>query len=160
LPNGNPNFATEELPTLEAFFRPLASILERFAGQHNLTIDRYYHQVPAWDFRFRHPKGGEAYIEVRRAATDSVSIGRAWWQDDYERATRSTKMQFSGPVPLDSLDLYATLTVALREVLEWEPGSWEHVHTDYASVWHRTWSKEQFEALVERLPLPVFPDET
>jgi hypothetical protein len=76
LPNGNPNFATEELPALEVFFRPLKPALERFATDHNLMIERYYHDLPAWDFRFRHPKGGEAYSAAPVSLPTAVLVGR------------------------------------------------------------------------------------
>jgi len=160
VPNGNPNFAEEELPALEAFFRPLAPTLERFASEHHLLIDRYYHDGPGWDFRFRHPRGGEAYVEVRRAADGAIKIIKMWWQDDYERATRSAKTEVSDLIPLGSIDLYSTLVSALRDALAWTPDCWDHVHSGYESVWHRTWTKQQFDALLDRLPFPALPPET
>lgn len=159
MPNGNPNFDSEELPQLEAFFAPLTPTLERFATHHNLAVDKYYHQLPSWEFRFRHPKGGEAYVEVRRADDSSIRIAKAWWQDDYDRATRSMKMTFSEPIRLDTIDLFAGLVRALREIVAWQPGCWDQVYPNYQNEWHRTWSKEQFDALLDTLPMPHVPDE-
>src|SRR5439155_3182766 len=116
MPNGNPNFETEELPAFEAFFRPLAPLLERFAATHNLKIERYHRQLPAWSFRFRHPLGGEACVELHREDDDTISIVEAWWQDDYEVGTRSAKRSSSGPIRLGFIDLYSTLAATLNEV--------------------------------------------
>ena len=160
MPNGNPNFATEELPALEAFFNPLAPVLERFADEHNLVVDRYYHDAPSWDFRFRHPSGGEAYVEVRRAGEDVINIVTAWWQDDFAAGARSVKTKLSEPLRLESLDLYSALVSALREILGWRADSWDQVYGGYKSIWHRTWDEPQFRALIDRLPTPKLSNET
>jgi hypothetical protein len=160
MPNGNPNFETEDLPDFEAFFRPLEPTLERFAATHNLTIERYHRHLPAWTFRFRHPLGGEAYVEVYREADAAIRIHEAWWQDDYEVGTRSATRSSSEPIRLGSVDLYSTLTAALNKVLRTTPECLDQVHTGYAPVWHRTWSKEEFDALTERFPQPVVQKKT
>src|SRR5687767_6229461 len=89
MPNGDPDFNIKELPKLERFFARLAPAITRFAKKHSLRIERYYHQLPSWEFCFDHPKGGCAYIEIRRESDDEFSVISAWWID--KAGTRSSR---------------------------------------------------------------------
>ena len=155
MPNGDPDFHEKELPALERFFSTLKPVLTAFATRRNLAIDKYYHQVPAWEFRFRHPSGGEAYLEVRRVDDETVELISAWWQDDYDAATRSTRWANSGELKLSNIDLVRLLHFHLDEVLSWRPGQWTQVDGVYQDVWHRTWTKSAFDALGSHLPTPT-----
>jgi hypothetical protein len=74
MPNGDPDWYETEFPRLEAFFAPLAKEVREFAATNRLSIDRYDHQAPGWSLRFRHPQGGEAYVEIRRADDTSFLL--------------------------------------------------------------------------------------
>ena len=147
MPNGDPEFSDKVLPTLEAFFSPLAPVLEAFASKHNMKIVRYYHQSPTWSLQFRHPEGGIAKIDVERCANREVKIWACWWHDDYDRATRSIKRRDGRRTKVPCLDLEAALETTLTTVVSWEFGSWDSVHEGYEKTWHGTWTRNQFAAM-------------
>src|SRR5262245_864534 len=68
MPNGNPDFYEKELPALEAFFAPTAGVLKDLADDHNLMLDRYYHQSPSWRFNCSKYSGrfARGILESRR----------------------------------------------------------------------------------------------
>jgi len=78
--NGDPNFHRKELPELERFFARLAPAITRFADRYSLRIERYYHQLPSWELHFAHPKGGSAYLEIRREGKSSFRVLSMWWK--------------------------------------------------------------------------------
>src|SRR5678815_3837108 len=97
MPNGDPDFHRNELPVLEQFFARLEPEIKRFADSLSLTIQRYYHQLPSWQLCFSHPKGGSAYVEVRRVDDELFRLHSVWWIDDAASSTRSSRFGMSGP---------------------------------------------------------------
>jgi hypothetical protein len=152
MPNGDPNFAEQELPALEEFFRPLQTLLTDFAQQHTLKLTKYYHQAPAWMFAFRHPKGGVGQIEVSRADSHRLGITGCWWYDDYVSLQRNLKRHSGRSLTLESPDIADELEACLYRILSWEFGTWDGCHSGY--TWGKTWTKEQFEALLDDYPIP------
>ena len=140
MPNGDPDFGVKQKPELERFFGVIGTVLEEFAGRHNLRIEKYYHQSPSWDFLFRHPKGGVGKIGVERSIEATVHIRSIWWYDDYDAATRFTRSASVGPVPLNP-ELADGLEKALSKLLSWRFGDWHERHTAYTS-WRETWTRE------------------
>ena len=131
MPNGDPDWHEKELPQLEEFFAPIAEQIRAFAAKNRLSINRYYHQSPGWSLRFRHPQGGEAYVEIRHADDKSFLLLQSWWIDDPSTNTRSIKWGKSGPHSRDEVDLAATLQASLDEVLSWRPSEWTQVAMTY-----------------------------
>lgn len=153
MPNGDPDWYTEKLPELERFFGKFSEVLDGFAQEHHLRLEKYYHQAPAWAFLFRHPQGGAASIEVRRQAeSDWLAIDRGWWYDDYATETRSLKTRAGTPFPVDIEVIRSRLQETLCEIVGWRLGDWEK---SVKRGWQETWtSKEQFDALLNEYPLP------
>ena len=131
MPNGDPDWHEKELPQLEEFFAPIAERIRVFATKNRLSIDRYYHQAPGWSLRFRHPEGGEAYVEIRRVDEKSFVLLQSWWMDDSTANARSIKLGKSGPHSRDEVDLTTTLQTSLDEVRSWQPGEWTQVAVTY-----------------------------
>jgi hypothetical protein len=48
MPNGNSQFIWKERPSLDIFFSEIGVTLTKFAEDHNLRIDKYWHQFPSW----------------------------------------------------------------------------------------------------------------
>ncbi|MHC4069727.1 MAG: hypothetical protein ACYS18_10845 [Planctomycetota bacterium] len=152
MPNGDPDWHVKEYPILEKFFSKISDTLYKFAGSRNLQIEKYYHQLPSWWFKFRHPKGGEAYLEVRRINDEEVMLIQAWWYDDYDASTRSSKHPDPKTCELSNIDLMKLLNEKLDEMLSWEFGKWDNVYGGYKRIWkgHR----KDFEKWREGLPYP------
>ena len=156
MPNGHPDFATKEKSLLDAFFKPVAPVMERFAAQHNLRLTKYYHQFPAWDFTFRHPQNGVAKIEVDKETDTALGIYASWWFDDHDNFTRYVRRSEKKNVQLNPNDLENLLTSAFHTILGWQFGTWDEKHTSetYRTGW-KQFSKEQFQKeTVEFYPVP------
>src|SRR5262245_58191383 len=122
MPNGDPDFQTKELPTLKRFFARLAPAITRFAERHSLRIQRYYHDLPSWQLCFTHPKGGSAYVEVRREGDAAFRVLSAWWVDG--AGSRSSRFASSGPFRARGTDVESLLQEHYTAVLRWRPGHW------------------------------------
>ena len=153
MPNGSPDFYEKDLPALEAFFAPIADVLNRFADRHNLMADHYYHQSPSWRYNFRHPNGGVASIDVMKESADSVKVHLYWWVDDYDRFTRFSRTSSSAEVRIGAVDLTSVLEEEFDRVLSWQPGEWTHIASGYENSWGPM-GREWLEGDVERYPKP------
>ncbi len=122
MPNGDPDFHTKELPILERFFAQVAPAITRFAERHSLRIQRYYHDLPSWQLCFEHPKGGCAYVEVRRERDDAFRLLSAWWVDG--AGTRSSRFADAGPFAVRGTAIESLLQKHYTTVLRWRPGHW------------------------------------
>jgi hypothetical protein len=152
MPNGNPRFEQEELPLLESFFARIASVLEDFAGSHNLLIEKYYHDGPAWSFKFKHPVAGIGQIEVEKSDKDSILLRGSWWIDDYDTSTRFMKYPSAKKIGVEHNELRNALENALAEILQWRreeltPFSPPH-------PWSKGFSRDEFNKQYERFPEP------
>jgi len=119
MPNGDPDWRKKELPKLKVFFKRIAPVLKKFAKNHNLKIDKYYHQGSDWTFRFRHPEAGVGNIEVIKRDEQYVYLYPSWWVDYYDTSRRDFK---HGPGVKSSLDpkiLRRHLDEMLQLVISW-----------------------------------------
>lgn len=151
MPNGDPDFAETTLHEFEAFFAPISETCQQFAKQHNIKIVRYYHESPTWSFLFRHPAGGIAKIDLEKRSETTIGIWQYWWHDNYENATRSVRTKKHDPLSVHDAQIATELESALADVLSWESGHWDSVHSGYES-WHSHWTKSEFEALEQDYP--------
>src|SRR5262245_7698730 len=129
MPNGG--MRGGEFDELERFFRPIATCLEQFASEHNLLIERYYHDAPVWSLRFDHPAGGSATIDVARAVVGgSVTVTGTWWLDVYREFTRYLRDTARVSCPAEPDAVTQVLRSTLSEVLGWQPGAWSRIARD------------------------------
>jgi len=150
MPNGSPDFEQKIKPELDAFFGQFAPVLDAFADRHNLRLVRYYHQLPSWDFLFRHPLVGVGKIEVWKEGA-ALEVSWWWWIDRYEEQTRQARQ--GGPVKIDAEGdrLNEVLVGALREVAAWQLDAWDSV--TYYPSWDSV-PREVFQAEDDNYPLP------
>jgi len=156
MPNGHQDFAEKEKPLLDAFFKPVAPVMEKFAEQHNLRLEKYYHQFPDWSFIFRHPQNGVAKIQVNKETEKALGVYACWWFDDYDNSTRYIKKSGAKLIEINPDDLIQELGFAFQTILGWQFGTWDEKHTSetYRTGWKR-FSKEQFQKEnVELYPIP------
>jgi hypothetical protein len=158
MPNGDPEWGVKEYPKLEAFFSKISDTLEGFARKHNLTIEKYYHQGPDWELMFRHPKGGIAYVDVRKDDDEHVTISGVWWVDDYDQYTRSIKHQQGPQCTLENSILLAELNNTFKTVLSWRQEDLKPFKSVYYKEWKLHWTKEQFQKELEKYPVPNLND--
>lgn len=154
MPNGDPDWIDIGFPKAEAFFRKISRILENFAESHNLMIDKYYHHCTDWTFRFRHPEGGVANICVRRKDDDHVVIYISWYIDYYEDNRRDYKHEKGKEVSLEPHKLCGMLREGFSSVLSWKKEDLRIGTPNPTNSWKDTWTKEEFEHLIERYPIP------
>jgi len=62
----------------------MAATLSAFADERNLLIEKYRHEGFVWSLKFRHPRGGEAVVqvyrkEVERKDSETVVVRGDWW---------------------------------------------------------------------------------
>lgn len=152
MPNGNAD--ADYIAELERFFAPVAHHIDDFASQHNLLLEKYYHEAPMWSLGFAHPAGGQARLDVARTKDDGLSVGASWWLDDYDSFTRSIRTNESMPVARNGEALKSELERLLSEVLTWKRGAWTQVATGYKGIWDKAWTKTQFEKLANQWPSP------
>ena len=141
MPNGNPHFSVQELPTLKAFFSGISDVLARFA------------QMPSWRFSFKHPKGGIGCIEVMKESATEIKIYSYWWIDDFENATRYSRSSETNVLTLGDVELRNLLQDALTLLLSWPLNAWTEITTGYAQAWSG-YTKEDFSKFEGAYPLP------
>jgi hypothetical protein len=154
MPNGDYSLSREDWAKIKAFFADHSALLLAFATAHNLAIDEYYHDAPAWTFRFRHPKGGGAGIHVQRLDDSTIRIGKLWYIDDYDTFTHHTKSETSSELPLSQIDLREVLEESLREIATWNKTEMI-ASRGYEKFWSR-YSREEWTQMSpdETLPQP------
>ena len=152
MPNGVYDLSDDDWIKIQNFFEKLSPILFSFAIAHNLVIDRYYHEAPAWTFRFRHPRGGGAGIHVERVDDLTVKVNPSWYFDEYESYTRYLK---SGPeerLQLAQVDLLGTLEASLVQILGWDKTDMT-AYAEYKNIWS-VYTKEEWEKMSSPESLP------
>lgn len=151
MPNGGMHKG--EFEELEAFFRPVANAVEEFASNHNLLLERYYHDAPAWSLRFAHPAGGSATISVARESSESIVVSGTWWLDVYSEFTRYLRDSSSISCSVRSDVVTSAVESTLTEVLQWKPGIWSRVARGYEQVWGK-FSQSEFDRMSGNYPQP------
>jgi len=151
MPNGG--MREGEFEELERYFRPVASALEEFASNHNLLLERYYHDAPAWSLRFAHPAGGSATVDVTRGSAGSFTVSGTWWLDVYREFTRYLRDTSKVSCPARPDAVISAVGSAFAEVLAWQPGTWSRVARDYRKIWGR-FSEAEFESMTANFPKP------
>lgn len=150
MPNGNPYFEREELPLLETFFAKISPVLEDFTKSHNLLIERYPHDGPAWFFMFKHPVAGMGQIEVEKSSQDAILVRWSWSIDDYDTSTRFLKYPPPKKIGMEHGEVRNALENALEEILRWKKEELVPFKPPYP--WSKRCSKEQFMKYYERFP--------
>lgn len=151
MPNGDPEF---DLRGQEKWFAPLAGVIETFALEHNLFIDKYYHDLPSWDLRFSHPKGGTASISISNIAPDHANIGSVWYVDEYDRFTRSLHWRAARSILKQPEVVLKALAEEFHAIIAVPFGAWNQVARDYEQIWGH-YTKEQFYAVGPHYPKPI-----
>lgn len=131
----------------------VAPTLLKFAQQHNLKINKYWHSLPSWRFSFKHPNTGLACIEVMAEGENSLKIYAYWWIDDFDNGIRYSKKYESLVIHKDQLD--SELEIVFDDVIKWELESWTEITHGLKEVWSQTFSKENFLKLNEKYPIPI-----
>ncbi|HKW63394.1 MAG TPA: hypothetical protein VJN89_12675 [Candidatus Acidoferrum sp.] len=151
MPIGDYSLPHDDWERIRAFFERLSPILVQFAKDHNIAIDRYYHDAPMWAFRFRHPKGGGASIDVHRVSDHTIRVNKVWYLDVYETFTRHIKSEDSGELPLEQTELVEILEVCLKRVAGWKREDMTP-HGGYEKFWS-AYTPEEFKVIsIGRLP--------
>jgi hypothetical protein len=153
MPNGNHTITPSEWMRIRDFFHKLTEVLLDFAAMHNLKVDEYYHESPSWSFRFRHPKGGGASVDLERLDDLTIRITGSWYLDEYETFTRHLKWGPKHDYLLKIIDLRKELEATLREVLSWEKKELTP-YPNYTNSWSK-YSKDEWDRIftTEHLPL-------
>jgi len=153
MPNGDYVWREEQLPKVKTFFKKISAVLDQFAHDHNLRIEKYYHDIPGWEFLFRHPLRGVCYIEILMKDEGHVTVCADWWVDVYESGKRSDKHTEREIWPLDEDELYAKLKTVLSIVLSWKKEDLIEGHGGHAE-WQKACSAEEFEHIYDEYPFP------
>ena len=152
MPNGG-HTSDQEWKEIRAFFDRIDVTLNAFAERHGLFIDKYYHDAPDWTFRFGHPKEGNGQIEVMKNGSDRVNLYLCWYRDDYDRFTRSLKVDSVNDVEITGPDLSRALSESLETILGWPDNDWSEVVYDCKGTWSRH-TKEEFQNMKRKFAVP------
>jgi len=151
VPNGNPSFNLKEQ---EEWFAPLAEAIRAFARDHNLLLDKYYHESASWDLRFNHPRGGQASITVSNDSADFAGVGSVWHVDDFESFTRSIHWRAQRIIVKEPVLLTRELSNEFAAIMALPLGQWTQVAKGYEQIWGQ-YTKQEFERMAPRYPDPV-----
>jgi hypothetical protein len=150
LPNGNPSF---QLTHQEAWFAPIAQAINDVALEHNLLLEKYYHESPSWDLRFNHPLGGQASLSLSNGG-DLAKVGSVWHLDDYDLFTRFLHWRKPRDVARDPASVRRELQVELATVLALPLGQWNQIARGYERIWGQ-FSKAAFNSMAPKYPDPI-----
>jgi hypothetical protein len=132
------------------FFAKISPVLDDFESSHNLLIEKYPHDGPAWSFKFKHPVDGVGQIEVEKSGEDTILVRWSWWIDDYDTSTRFLKYPPPKKVGMEHGEVRNALEKALEEILRWKKDELAPYKAPYP--WSKRCSKEQFLKSYERFP--------
>ena len=133
-------------------FGPIGPKLTAFANQHNLLIEKYWHQEPSWRFSFRHPRGGTGCLEVLAKEKATFMMSTFYWIDNYELGIRRARRTFLDAV--DVTQVFDRLEESYTELLTWRPEDMDEFGDGFTEAWHRAYSKQEFYAFNEKYPVP------
>ena len=153
MPNGSPDWEKRKRPKLEEFFKTISNVLVDFAKNHNLLIEKYFHQTPTWTFMFQHPKGGGAQIQVEKIGDNSVLLWSSWWIDDFDNQTRWWKYVKGESCTLDDNKLRDALEQIFKQLISWKKEDLKPVKSKYYR-WGKQRDKEEFEGQIKEYPVP------
>lgn len=76
-------------------FRMVAPVVEAFARDHGVLIDRYRQGKAAWEIRFARAAGGEAalVLSYRERTGHVLDLSAIWWIDDFRAKTRRLRSE-------------------------------------------------------------------
>jgi hypothetical protein len=104
-------------------FEALRPVIERFATDHGLRLDRYRKGKPAWELRYARRQGGVGSITLsaREPSWHAVDVVAVFWLDDWETRSRRLRSEKVGVYfwrdPAETLE--AELREALRMLDSW-----------------------------------------
>ncbi|HEY4872567.1 MAG TPA: hypothetical protein VIJ03_11805 [Candidatus Dormibacteraeota bacterium] len=98
-------------------FRAVAPVIEAFAQERGLLIERYRRGKPAWELRFARRLGGEAVIAIsyRERTGHVLDVSAVWWLDD--RAAQTRRLRSAKVAVYDRRAAPATLAQQLDAAL-------------------------------------------
>jgi hypothetical protein len=153
MPNDDYVSEEERLPDVKAFFTKISGVLNRFAHAHNLRIEKYYHDIPGWEFLFRHPEGGRCYIEVLKKGEQYVTLLADWSVYEYDEGTAYDKHTHRITHSIVTPVLEAGLRDVLKLVLSWSREDLKLI-AKRSGDFKEGLSREDFEKDLERYPVP------
>ena len=136
-----------------AFFSERETEFSTFARAHNLAIDKYYHESPSWSFRFQHPGGGAAAVELLRVDDLTIIVKGSWYIDDYDTFTRYLKWGPGRDFTVAETESSRALEACLNEVVSWNRNDLTP-HTGYKKYWS-IYTKEDWNKLHSTANLPM-----
>jgi len=139
---------------LEAF-RAVAPVVEAFAREQGLMIERYRQGRAAWELRFARELGGEAalVLSLRERTGHVLDLSAVWWIDDFNARSRRLRSQkiAAWDRRADHLVLRQQLDAGLSLIDGWREDDLGPARGPYLS-----WSREQtaagFEEARRQLP--------
>ena len=137
----------------DEYFSPIAGAMESFSGQHNLLVQKYYHDAPVWSLCFNHPNGGQAKIDISKEENGKLAVQGIWWEDNYDTFTRHIMCGEKVEVMKEGKAVSELLQNLLPKLIEMPKGSWTNSYPDYKDIWSR-YSKSEFEAMTPKWPSP------
>ena len=144
-------WAEKELPIIKEFFEKISNNLNQFAKDHNLRIEKYYHDIPGWEFLFRHPEGGQCYIEILKSDETHVTLMAAMWINEFDSDIAYDKHTNRILCSIDGKELINKLNEILNKVLSWKKRDMEKFQSKKTTM-----TKEELEKDLERYPNPRF----
>ncbi len=130
------------------FFELNGTIIREFAIEHNMNIEKYYHNIDGWQLVFQHPKGGACYIEITKKTEKSFELLADWWLDDYKSNKRFHKPSEKLQCSIENKDLLENLENLLQNILSWEKGSLTSLGKSFTKL-----KKEEVEEDLKEYPI-------
>jgi len=82
-----------------------------------------------------------------------VNLYLCWYRDDYDRFTRSLKLDSVNDVEIAGPDLSRALSKSLETILGWPENDWSQIESDYKGIWSR-YTKEEFQNMGPKYSVP------
>lgn len=144
-------------PEQKAFFDGAGAVLEDFARERGLSIEKWIKEIPVWALHFRHPRKGTGQIVVAPGKSGAASLQACWWRDDYDSETR--RLAWDKPAEVPRERLAESLDAVLARMLAWTDADLAQT-ASLKGVWKKAWTKEQFEKFDAQYPDPRRPGGT
>jgi len=136
-------------PGIEEFFELNGEVICEFASNHNLKIEKYYHNIDGWYLIFQHPNRKACYIDIIKKDEQSVFLSGVCWIDDIQTSCRYAKFSDKVECSIDKEALLNSLENLFQEVLSWTKGKLSSLEKSFQPLKMR-----EVEADLKKYPIP------
>lgn len=135
-------------------FEAIDPCVSAFVHAHNLNLQKWFKEVPAWGIFFQHPKAGVGQIVIAPGSAGHTRIWWTWYIWDYDSESGWDVWREERVIKASEEEIIGCLKSALEEIVSWTESDLTRSYSHPPGFWKSHFSKERFEEYRNKYPLP------